>query len=35
MEMADQLIGVTMQEQGVSRTVAVEMDAALRFAQAA
>ncbi|MGE0108059.1 MAG: chromosome segregation protein SMC, partial [Thiomonas sp.] len=35
MGMADQLIGVTMQEQGVSRTVAVEMDAALRFAQAA
>lgn len=35
MEMANQLIGVTMQEQGVSRTVAVEMDAALRFAQAA
>jgi len=35
MEMADHLIGVTMQEQGVSRTVAVEMDAALRFAQAA
>jgi chromosome segregation protein len=35
MEMADQLIGVTMQEQGVSRIVAVEIDAALRFAQAA
>ncbi|HEX4509578.1 MAG TPA: chromosome segregation protein SMC, partial [Burkholderiaceae bacterium] len=29
MEMAEQLIGVTMQEQGVSRIVAVDMDAAL------
>jgi chromosome segregation protein len=29
MEMAKQLIGVTMQEQGVSRIVAVDMDAAL------
>ena len=29
MEMAHQLIGVTMQEQGVSRIVAVDMDAAL------
>ena len=29
MEMAQQLIGVTMQEQGVSRIVAVDMDAAL------
>ncbi len=28
MEMAEQLIGVTMQEQGVSRIVAVDMDAA-------
>lgn len=31
MEMAEQLIGVTMQEQGVSRIVAVDMEAALRF----
>jgi chromosome segregation protein len=29
MEMAEQLIGVTMQEQGVSRIVAVDMEAAL------
>jgi len=28
MEMAQQLIGVTMQEQGVSRIVAVDMEAA-------
>jgi chromosome segregation protein len=28
MEMAEQLIGVTMQEQGVSRIVAVDMEAA-------
>ena len=35
MEMAEQLIGVTMQEQGVSRIVAVDMQAALNFAQAA
>ena len=34
MEMAQQLIGVTMQEQGVSRIVAVDMDAAVRFAAA-
>ena len=34
MEMAEQLIGVTMQEQGVSRIVAVDMQAALRFAEA-
>ena len=32
MEMAEQLIGVTMQEQGVSRIVAVDMEAALGFA---
>jgi chromosome segregation protein len=32
MEMAVQLIGVTMQEQGVSRIVAVDMDAALTMA---
>jgi chromosome segregation protein len=32
MEMAQQLIGVTMQEQGVSRIVAVDMDAALSMA---
>ena len=35
MEMAGQLIGVTMQEQGVSRIVAVDMHAALSFAEAA
>ena len=35
MEMAEQLIGVTMQEQGVSRIVAVDMQAALSFAAAA
>ncbi|MEO8297700.1 MAG: chromosome segregation protein SMC [Burkholderiales bacterium] len=35
MEMAEQLIGVTMQEQGVSRIVAVDMDAALSMADAA
>jgi chromosome segregation protein len=29
MEMAEQLIGVTMQEQGVSRIVAVDMQAAV------
>ena len=28
MEMAQQLVGVTMQEQGVSRIVAVDMEAA-------
>ena len=32
MEMANQLIGVTMQEQGVSRIVAVDMEAAANFA---
>ncbi len=31
MEMANQLIGVTMQEQGVSRIVAVDMDAAVNL----
>jgi chromosome segregation protein len=35
MEMAEQLIGVTMQEQGVSRIVAVDMDAAVGMAEAA
>ena len=35
MEMAEQLIGVTMQEQGVSRIVAVDMEAALGFAETA
>ncbi len=34
MEMAEQLIGVTMQEQGVSRIVAVDMQAALSMADA-
>ena len=35
MEMAEQLIGVTMQEQGVSRIVTVDMPAAMRLAEAA
>ncbi|PXW98149.1 condensin subunit Smc [Sphaerotilus hippei] len=34
MEMAEQLIGVTMQEQGVSRIVAVDMEAAMTMAEA-
>ena len=34
MEMAEQLIGVTMQEQGVSRIVAVDMDAAVNLVDA-
>ncbi|XAH25963.1 chromosome segregation protein SMC [Xylophilus sp. GW821-FHT01B05] len=33
MEMAEQLIGVTMQEQGVSRIVAVDMESALSLAE--
>jgi len=33
MEMAEQLIGVTMQEQGVSRIVAVDMESALNLAE--
>jgi chromosome segregation protein len=32
MEMAQQLIGVTMQEQGVSRVVEVDIEEALRLA---
>ena len=35
MEMAEQLIGVTMQEQGVSRVVSVDMPGAVRLAEAA
>ena len=35
MEMAQQLIGVTMQEQGVSRIVAVDMESAINFASEA
>ncbi len=35
MEMAEQLVGVTMQEQGVSRIVAVDMEAAIGMAHAA
>lgn len=35
MEMANQLIGVTMQEQGVSRIVAVDMESAAQFASEA
>ncbi len=35
MEMAEQLIGVTMQEQGVSRIVAVDMEAAVSLVEAA
>ena len=34
MEMAEQLIGVTMQEQGVSRIVAVDMESAVGMAEA-
>ena len=33
MEMAEQLIGVTMQEQGVSRIVAVDMEAVVSMAE--
>lgn len=33
MQMAKQLVGVTMQEQGVSRIVAVDMDSALQWAE--
>jgi len=35
MEMAEQLIGVTMQEQGVSRIVAVDMESAVSLAEVA
>ncbi len=35
MEMADQLIGITMQEKGVSRVVAVDIDAALSLRETA
>ncbi len=35
MEVAEQLIGVTMQERGVSRIVAVDLEAAARLAEAA
>jgi chromosome segregation protein len=35
MEMAEQLIGVTMQEQGVSRIVAVDMEAATKMVETA
>ena len=35
MEMAEQLIGVTMQEQGVSRIVAVDMESAVQMAELA
>jgi chromosome segregation protein len=34
MEIANQLIGVTMQEQGVSRLVAVDIDEALKLREA-
>ena len=34
MEMAEQLIGVTMQEQGVSRIVAVDMQDVVALAEA-
>lgn len=34
MQMAKQLVGVTMQEQGVSRIVAVDMESALQLAEA-
>jgi chromosome segregation protein len=35
MELAQQLVGVTMQERGVSRIVAVDLEAATSFAEAA
>ena len=35
MELAQQLVGVTMQERGVSRIVAVDLDSAARIAEAA
>ncbi len=35
MELADRLVGVTMQERGVSRIVAVDLESAARFAEAA
>jgi chromosome segregation protein len=35
MELAQQLVGVTMQERGVSRIVAVDIDSARQMAQAA
>ena len=35
MELAQQLVGVTMQERGVSRIVAVDLDSASLMAQAA
>jgi chromosome segregation protein len=35
MEIAERLIGVTMQEAGVSRLVAVDIDAAVRLAATA
>ena len=35
MELAQQLVGVTMQERGVSRIVAVDLDSAVQLAQAA
>ena len=35
MEMAHQLIGVTMQEKGVSRLVAVDLTSAVELAEAA
>jgi chromosome segregation protein len=34
MEMAEQLIGVTMQEKGVSKVVSVDIEAALRLREA-
>ncbi|MGH8659304.1 MAG: hypothetical protein ACREV4_12750, partial [Gammaproteobacteria bacterium] len=35
MEIADQLLGVTMQEPGVSRVVSVDMDQAIQMAASA
>jgi chromosome segregation protein len=35
MELATQLVGVTMQERGVSRVVAVDLESAARMAEAA
>lgn len=35
MEMANQLLGITMQEAGISRVVAVDIEEALKLSEAA
>jgi chromosome segregation protein len=35
MEMANQLLGITMQEAGVSRVVAVDIEEAMKMSEAA